>query len=506
MGILIRALMSALVVSLVLSACTVGPDYVKPKMLIPKKFKENKGFNKGKEWKNMRPQENLDRGTWWKIFNDPQLNYLEAQLNKCNQNIVVAEANYRQSMAIIDEARSNYFPIVSSYVSVFRQKIGGGATSFISTSGGTTTAGTANTAVVSSKAPTSTAYTAGMTATWEPDIWGLVRRTVEADIATAQSNAALIASTRLSAQGSLAQYYFELRTLDSDQKFLDDTVVAYKKILQLTRNQYASGVASRSDVVQAQSQVEVAKAQALNNGILRGQYEHAIAVLIGRPPAFLNLKWKALNPYVPVIPVSVPSAWLERRPDVAQQERLIQTASATIGVAVAAYFPNITLTGIGSAAGKSLHKLIHTPSLGWSAGTQLTEIIFDGGLRAATVRAAWAAYGAQVATYRQAVLTAFQDVEDNLIALRILKQQSIVQNKAAADAEFALKLVLNQYRAGTVDYASVLTSQIAAFTARKNAIDVAGLKMTSAVALIKSLGGGWDRKYICPPMKNKTCD
>ena len=494
----------ALTVMSLLSSCMVGPDYKRPTLLVSDKFKEVKGQPQikqlpgpqDKDWKPIHPQDYCERGEWWKIFNDPLLNELETQLNTFNQDIVNAEANYRQSLAIVEQARSNLFPSLEGASSLFRQKQGGGATTFISTSGGTTTTGTASSSATGSSAVTTTTYSSVLTASWEPDLWGVVRRTIEADVAVAQSNAALAAYTRLSAQGSLAQIYFELRALDTDQQLLDDTVIAYKKTLQLTRNQYTSGVVSRADIVQAQAQLESAQAQAINNGILRGQYEHAIAALMGRPPAFLSLKFMPLVTKVPVIPVEVPSIWLERRPDIAQAERLVQQRSALIGVAVAAYFPALTLTGSASAAANSFHKLIHTPSIGWSAGLQVAETLFDAGFRAAGVRAAKAAYIAQVAAYRQSVLIAFQDVEDNLIALRLLREQLIVQNKAAASANLALKLVVNQYKAGTVDYASVITAQITAYSAQKTANDVAGLLMSTEVTLIKALGGGWDARSL----------
>ena len=437
-----------------LSSCMVGPDYKRPNLFVPPKFKEQKGQTqiklvhapKDKNWKPIATQNNCERRKWWKIFKDPLLNDLEDQLNTYNQNIVNAYDNYLQALAIVDEARAALFPSLTGALSVFRQKTGSGTTSFISSSAGTTTAGTASTTATGISF-TSTTYSALLNSSWEPDIWGLVRRTIEADSATAQSDAALLANTRLSAQGALAQYYFELRTLDTNQKLLDDTVKAYKKTLQLTRHQYASGVVNRSNIIQAQVQLETTEALALNNGILRGQYEHAIAVLMGRPPANLTLKFMPLQLKLPVIPLEVPTVWLERRPDIAEAERLVEKASALIGVAIAAYYPTLTLTGSGSAAGNSFHQLLHTPSLGWSVGMQAAETIFDGGLRSATVRAAKAAYLAQVAAYRQVVLTAFQNVEDNLISLRILRSQLKVQKKAAADAKFALKLFINQYKA-----------------------------------------------------------
>lgn len=483
MDILKKGVWGVLVVSL--TSCTVGPNYVRPVTVVSPKFKE------AKQWKPIQPQDACKRGPWWTVFNDAVLNDLEEELNKYNQNLANAEANYRQSMAIVDEARASYFPVLAGAFNLFRQKAGTGTNTTLSSVDGTTTTGTTSSGVITSALPTTTTYSALLNASWEPDIWGLVRRTVESDVSAAQANAALLAVTALSAQASLAQFYFELRTLDKDQRFLDDTVKAYQNILNFTRNQYTSGVAGMPDVVAARSLLESAQASALNNGILRGQYEHAIAMLIGRPPAYFTLKTMPLKAKPPIIPVTIPSVWLERRPDIAQAERLMQRSSALIGVAIAAYYPVLTLTGTASAAARSFRELIHTPVLGWSAGLQLAQTFFDGGLRAATVRAAKAGYEAQVAAYRQVVLNAFQDVEDNLIALRILKQQSIVQNKAAASAALALKLALNQYKAGTIAYSSVITFQIQAFTAQKAANDVDGLQMTTAVGLIKALGGGW---------------
>ncbi|WP_131794794.1 efflux transporter outer membrane subunit [Fluoribacter gormanii] len=477
--------------SLLLCSCMVGPNYVPPKLVVPTQFKEAKGKEitgtKRKNWKPIQPQDDIDRGEWWKIFNDPVLNDLEDQLNHFNQNIANAEANFRQSLAIVDQARANLYPTVVGAFSLFRQRQAGGTTSIIGSSG---TAGTATTGIAPA-ATTTTIYTSFLNASWEPDLWGLVRRTIESDLALAQSNEALIGVTRLSAQGALAQYYFELRTLDKVQKYLDDIVTAYKKVLQFTRNQYASGVVSRADVVQAQIQLESAQSSAINNGILRGQYEHAIAVLMGRPPAYFSLKPAIIQLKPPVIPLEIPSTWLERRPDIAQAERLVQQASALIGVAIAAYFPNLTLNGTVSAAGHNFHQLIHKPTISWSTGMQLAETIFDGGYRAAGVRASKEQYMAQVANYRQVVLTAFQDVEDNLVALRLLEKQSVVQDKEATDALFALKIVKNQYKAGTVPYYNVLLAQISALTTEQAAAQIDGLQMTSAVGLVKALGGGW---------------
>ena len=504
--------------SILLVSCTVGPDYHRPGVRLPAKFKEVRGKafipEKKKGWKLANPRDLAERGKWWKIFKDPELDALEEQLNCYNQSIKFFLATYEQSIAIVNQARAGYYPTVAGAFNLFRQKLGGGATSFFNSSGGdisTSTAATSSTAGNSSsagnsatatgstnKAATITTYSAFLTANWEPDIWGLVRRKVEGNIAAAQANQALLAATALSAQGSLAQYYFQLRSLDSDQQLLNETVAGYKKALRLTRNQYAAGVVSRADILQAQSILENAQAQAINNGILRSQYEHAIAVLIGRPPAIFAIRFKPLRGKPPVIPVSIPSVWLERRPDVAQAERLMQQANAQIGVACAAYYPALNLTASVSAAARTLGKLFSSPAIGWSAGLQLAETFFDGGLRKATLMAAKAGYMAQIANYREAILVAFQDVEDNLVALRLLKQQAEVQRLAAAAARQALGLVMNQYRAGTVAYSSVITAQITSFTAQKAANDVVGLQMAAAVRLVKALGGGWSVCKIRP--------
>lgn len=502
-------LITSVLTTTLLCACTVGPDYKRPPVQIPMKFKEAK-----KGWKMAKPQDNCDRGKWWKIFNDPQLDALENQLIASNQTVQNAAANYQQALALVDEARASYFPTLSGSVSITRQRQG--ASSFSSTSssassssllaGSTTSSSTTSSAPISSV--TNTARSSGsagttftshswlLNATWEPDIWGSVHRTVEAGVAGAQASGALLALTRLSAEASLAQYYFELRGVDNDQRLLNKTVFDYKKSLKLTQNQYKSGVAARVDVVQAQSQLESAEASALNNGIIRAQYEHAIAVLIGQPPENFSISAEHVTIKTPRIPLGVPSLLLERRPDIAQAERLMAQANAQIGIAVSAYFPSLTLSGATSMASPGYAHWFAMPDLGWSIGPQLAETFFDGGLRSATVAASRANYKATIASYRAIVLAAFQDVEDNLSSLRILQSETLVQNKAAADARLALKLVTNQYKAGTVAYSNVITAQIAAYNAEKIASDSRYLEMTSAVGLVKALGGGWDTSMI----------
>lgn len=479
------------IVTLFLQACAVGPDYVKPKTVVPLHYKEIKS----KEWKIVQPRDDFNRGKWWKIFNDKKLNELEDKLNISNQNIALAYANYMQSRALVDEARAAYFPTLDFSLMFMRQKSGNGSTSFSSVSSTGQNSSGAATVVSPNSGSSSNIFSNKnflLNAAWAPDIWGEVRRTVEASQAGAQASAATLANARLSAQGSLAQTYFELRALDTDQQLLDNTVRDYKKSLALTQNQYAAGVVSRADVITAQTQLQSAQSLAINNRINRALYSHAIAVLIGQTPASLDLPSMPLKAMPPPIPVDLPSALLERRPDIAQAERLMAQANAQIGVAVAAYFPTINLNATlnGASHGTWTH-LFSTPAMGWSYGPQLSQLIYDGGLRSATIDAAKQAYEASVASYRQTVLTAFQNVEDNLASLRILGEQAVVQNQAAESARLALKLTMNQYKAGTVPYASVITAQIAAYNAQKSAADISGLRMTAAVGLIMALGGGW---------------
>lgn len=491
---------------MLLCSCAVGPDYVRPPAIVATKFKEAKGKKvigvKSKNWKVAKPQDDINRGEWWKIFNDPKLNELEARLNHSNQSLINAYENYQQARALVDEARSSFFPTLIGSLSISRQKQGSGSTSFVSSSSTGTSSGTASTGGVPGSASGSrsiiTTHTILFNATWEPDIWGLVRRTVEASAAGAQASAALFWSTRLSSQALLAQDYFELRGADAMQKLLDDTVTVDKKILKLTRYQYQSGVVARASVVQAQSTLEAAQALAINNGIVRAQYEHAIAVLIGVTPDTFSLSRRPLKATPPPIPLVVPSSLLERRPDIAQAERLMAQANAQIGVAIAAYFPTLTLSGTASVVGRGLAHWFSLPALSWAYGPQIAETLFDGGLRSATVLAARHTYYADVASYRQIVLAAFQQVEDDLASLRILKQEADVDAQAVASARLALRLTINQYKSGIVPYATVLTSLNAAFAVEQNAVTVAYLRMTSAVGLITALGGGWDHcKIAC---------
>lgn len=477
-----------ILITFLITACTVGPDYKKPAVAVPKKFKET-----SKNWKIAQPQDAFNRDGWWKVFHDPKLNSLETQLNDANQTVATAQAQYEQALALVDEARAGYYPILSGTITATRQKQASGSTAFVSSSSsGTTSAGSATLGLGNSKASNvGTTHSWLLSAAWGPDLWGSVRRTVEASVAGAESSAAALASARLLSQATLAQTYFQLRTLDREQEILDNAVHEYKQAAMLAQNRYRSGVAAYADVVQAQAQYDTEKALAINNHINRAQFEHAIAVLIGVPASNFSISPDYVAQKVPTLPVTVPSTLLERRPDIAQSERLVAQANAQIGVAISAYFPSLTLAATASQTHPGLAHWFSVPDIAWALGPQLTQVFFDGGLRNATVKAARANYRATVASYRQTVLTAFQDVEDNLASLRILKQQSLAANKAASDSRIALNLVMNQYKAGTVDYSSVIVAQNAAYTAQQSAVSVTGLRMVSAAGLVKALGGGW---------------
>ncbi|MES2217818.1 MAG: efflux transporter outer membrane subunit [Pseudomonadota bacterium] len=471
---------------LLLSACKVGPDYVRPTVIAPAKYKETP-----KGWKVAQPRDMYDRGPWWRVFHDDQLSKLESQLNATNQTVAQAYALYMQARALVAEARSNFFPLVTGSAGVTRQRQGSsGAGTFISSSASSTTG--AFTSSSAGEGNPSNSHSLFLDATWEPDIWGSVHRQVEASADNAQASQASLAAIRLSSQAALAQDYFTLRALDNDQKILDDTVKEYKNALKLTKNQYTAGTAARTDYILAKTQLETAQAAALNNHTARSQFEHAIAVLVNLPPANFIILARPCPQRPPKIPVEVPSLLLERRPDVAEAERLAAQANAQIGVAIAAYFPVLTLSSTGNVTNPGFAHWFSMPALSWSLGSQLAETLIDGGLRAATVDAARANYNATVASYRQTVLTAFQNVEDSLVAQRILSKETKVQDQAAADAKFALNLVLNQYKAGTVNYTAVIVQQNTTYTAMQTASDLHGQQMTSAVSLIKALGGGWD--------------
>ncbi|MFL9908661.1 efflux transporter outer membrane subunit [Paraburkholderia sp. RL17-337-BIB-A] len=470
-----RALTIAVAAALatVLAGCAVGPDYKRPAAEIPASYKEA-----APGWKVAQPADQQDRGDWWTIYEDPQLNALEAKLNASNQTIAQFAAAYRQARALVGEARAAYFPTVGASIGATRS--GNGSSS----NGISTTA--------SSRSGINNSFNVQLDASWEPDLWGSVTRSVNAQKAGQQGAAADLANARLSAQATLAQTYFSLRALDSTQKLLDDTVAAYQRSLQLTQNQYAAGVAARSDVIQAQTQLQSAQAAAIDNGVQRAQDEHAIAVLVGEPASTFSIPPMPLTATPPAVPAQMPSALLERRPDIASAERKAAAANEQIGVAIAAFFPSLTLSATGGFENSVFSQLLTAPSRFWTLGPQLAATIFDAGLRQAQTEAARAVYDQNVATYRQTILAAFQDVEDNLASQRILEQEIVVQQQAVDSARQALAIVTNEYKAGTVGFVNVLTAQTTAFIAEQKLESIAGERMVSSVGLVKALGGGWD--------------
>jgi NodT family efflux transporter outer membrane factor (OMF) lipoprotein len=469
-----------------IAACAVGPDYHKPELAVPAAYKENA------DWQPATPGDALKRGAWWEIFGDPLLNDLEQQVEVSNQSLKQAEAQYRQAAALVSAARANFFPTLAVDFSAQRAgRYGSGSI----VSGGTVIGGGTSTGNSKSSHPSNT-FSLPFTASWEPDLWGRVRRTVEGDVASAQASEATLESTRLSLHAELAQTYFQLRVVDEQKRLLDDTVVAYQRALQLTQNQYNVGVVARADVVQADTQLKTAQVQAIDLGISRAQFEHAIALLIGKTPAEFSLGAQALKVTPPGIPVELPATLLERRPDVAIAERQAAAANAQIGVAESAFFPNLTLSATAGFQNSTFSKLLTAPSRFWSLGPQLAETIFSGGAREAQVAQARAGFDAAAANYREVALAAFQNVEDNLAALRILETEAAAQAEAVTAAETSLTIALNQYRAGTVSYLNVVTAQTTAYSNERNAISILGNRLTDSVGLIKALGGSWDAREL----------
>lgn len=443
-----------------IAGCTVGPDYQRPAAIVPVDYKEIKG------WKIAVPRDDLDKGDWWSIYHDAILDSLEKQVEIDNQTLKAAEAAYREAHAVVAEARAQLFPTLTADHSLTRTN----ATHWLATIEGV--------------------------ATWEPDLWGRIRRTIESDASAAQASAADIANARLSAQASLATDYFELRQSDSLQDLLNRTIDQYKRSLQIAQNQYNAGVAARLDVITAQTQLLTLQAQAINIGVAHAQFEHAIAVLTGRPPADLSLKHGSLSRVIPTVPLGLPSALLERRPDVAAAERQMQQQNALIGVATAAYYPNLTLTAVGGYTGFPFVAGLGGLKQFWSLGASATQTLFNGGLTDAQVAAAGAAYDQTVATYRQTVLSSFEQVEDPLAALRIQRNQANAEDAAVRAAEQAVQIALNEYQAGTQAYTTVVTAQTTALADEESALTIREQRLAATVSLIEALGGGWDASQL----------
>lgn len=483
----------------VLSACAVGPDYKRPSTAVDKQGDEqsNDVFKEAQtgNWKIAQPGDTEQRGDWWTLFGDEQLNSLQTQLIAANQNIAAAEARYRQARAAAQATRSSFFPDLTLGVAATRSSSNSASTSSASTTSTSTSSTSTSSGIVSQK-------TASLDASWELDVWGRIRREVESGDASAQASAGDHAAALLSAQAELAQNYFLLRITDAQKQLLDRTVVDYEKSLQLTQNRYNVGVAGRADVAQAQAQLKAAQAQAVDIEIDRAQLEHAIAILLGKAPADLSIAQTEysseaeLKQSLPEIPLALPSTLLERRPDIAAAERRVVAANAQVGVARAAYFPQLTLSATGGYRNTSFSGLFETPNRFWSIGPSLSLPLFDAGLRAAQNKQAVAAYDETVATYRQTVLTSLQEVEDNLVALDRLDKEVKYQQEAVAASREALKLVNNQYKAGTVSFINVLTAETTAFTNERTLLQAQGRQYTASVLLIKALGGGWDNSQL----------
>jgi NodT family efflux transporter outer membrane factor (OMF) lipoprotein len=457
-----------------LFGCSVGPNYVRPTAESPPSYKE------AVAWKQAEPRDQEPRGKWWEVFKDPKLDALVAQVEVSNQTIKGAEARVRQARALTQQARAALFPLVSANAGVTRSGSGGGSTSSNNVGSNVQVGGVRNN------------YNVALDVNWEVDLWGRVRRTVEAGEASAQASVADLESAKLSAQAQLAEDYFLLRVQDAQIRLLNDTVDAYQRSLQLTRNQYAVGVAARADVAQAETQLKSTQAQAIDAGVQRAQLEHAIAVLLGKAPADFSVAAEVVPTEFPAIPPGLPSELLERRPDIAAAERRTAAANAQIGVAEAAFFPSLTLSATGGFQSSVLSQLFSLPSRYWSLGAALAQTIFDAGLRRAQTAQAIATYDENVANYRQMVLIGFQEVEDNLAALRILEQEGAVQDEAVKAARESLTITLNQYRAGTANYLAVVVAQATALANERTALAILSRRLSASVALIKALGGGWN--------------
>lgn len=456
-----------------LSACSVGPEYVRPQAVtdMPNSFKEMPG------WKVAASRDGQLQEKWWLCYHDPQLDSLMERLTASSQTIQQAEAQYRQARALVQSARAGYYPTAGIGASAMR----------------TQHSVNANTGSKSSSTAPAWDFQLPVDLSWEIDLWGRISRNVEASEAGAAASAADLAAARLSMQTTLASNYFQLRVLDAQRIVFDETVAGYRKFLDLTRNRYQSGVAAKSDLLQAETQLKSTEAQALDLDLQRTQLEHAIAVLVGTPASHFSLPMNALVGPPPTVPAAIPSELLEKRPDISASERRMAAANAQVGVAKAAYFPTVKLSATGGLESSSISNWLTWPSRFWSLGPAVSQNLFDGGMRRSQSEQALAAYDATLAAYRQLVLTAFQDVEDNLAALRILAAESQVQDEAVQAARQTTVVVSNQYAAGIVAYLNVINAQTIELNNRKIALSILGRRMVASVQLIKALGGGWQK-------------
>jgi len=480
---------SAAAIVILLNGCTVGPKYHTPSAPTPGAYKEltPANFPTTDGWKLAQPKDDELRGKWWEIYNDPQLNALEEQVNISNQSIAAAAASFFSARAMVKEARSQYFPTVTTNPSVTQIRQSASLRTF-STGSTTGSASSAN--------PSFTEYNLPFDASWQPDLFGKIRNSVRSQVYGAQASAADLENTRLTVQSELAIDYFSLRTQDALQELLDSTVIYYQESLKLTQALYETGIDSDEAVAQAETQLETTQAQATGVGLTRAQFQHAIAVLVGQPASEFSIPVESLQAKPPAIPFGIPSQLLERRPDIAASERLMAQANAQIGIATAAYYPTVTLSAVLGLESTTAGSWFTWPSRYWSVGPALAQTLFDAGLRHATVKQFQGAYDQTVANYRLAVLTGFQQVEDSLAALRILSLEIQQQDTAVRSAERNLKVATDRYKLGIDPYLNVITAQTLLLGAKETAVNLRNQQITSSVQLIEALGGGWGKSQL----------
>ena len=462
--------------SVLLASCTVGPNYVRPETPLTRAYKEPlpQGYEDVGAWRPAHPSDDRLRANWWELFGDEQLNALERQIAMANQDLKVAEARFREARALVGYARAAEFPTIGVGSEIRSLRDSSNQPYF---------------PLPSSHATGDFALPADLS--YEVDLWGRIRRSVVAAGEAAQASAADVESVKLSLHAELAVDYFELRSADAQQRLLEDTVSAYNDSLQLTRARLDGGVSPESDVAQAKTQLDTARVQATDIAVRRAQYEHAIAVLIGQPPASFALAAAPLDLQPPPVPIGVPSELLERRPDIAAAERRAGAANEQIGIAIAAYYPSLSLNGLGGFESSSSATWFNWPSRLWAVGLSLAQTVYDGGRRHARTDAARAQYDAAIADYRQATLTAFQEVEDNLAALSILEREAQQQDEAVDSAKNNLRLFTNRYVGGRDNYLQVITAQTAYLDNERNQVEIRRRRMDASVLLVKALGGGW---------------
>ncbi|MGQ8919320.1 MULTISPECIES: efflux transporter outer membrane subunit [Pseudomonas] len=456
---------------LLLSACAVGPDYQRPEAATPVAFKEAAG------WRQATPGDALERGAWWELYGDPQLNGLVESLNRSNQTVAQSEAQFRQAQALVRSARGAFFPSADLSVGKTRSSQG---------------TGSSNSSLTSSSSGIRDTLNAQVGVSWEADVWGKLRRGLEANTASAEASLADLAAMRLSQQSELVQNYLQLRVIDQQKRLLEATVQAYERSLKMSENQYRAGISGKDAVAQAQTQLRNTQANLIDLIWQRAQFENAIAVLTGQPPAGFKLAESQSVPALPSIPLSVPSQWLERRPDIASAERAIIAANANIGVAKAAYYPDFSLSLQGGYSSSTYEDWISVPNRFWSVGPKLSLPLFDGGQRSAEVDRNEAVYDQTVAKYRQTVLDGFREVENYLAQLKVLEDEAVVQRQALESARESLRLTRNQYKAGLIAYLDVVVVQATALNAERTMLTLEQNRLLASVKLIAALGGGWD--------------